>query len=320
MMLLRNRLSLRYTLNTFSCRHQEVASSNNLALLSTSAHQLSSKKNLKEPNGILKKYENFLKNNFPTSYTVYRQIVDGCKWCISDLKMYYVLRKTLRNNKKSIEDLKKEELECLIKTSSDLSKVLTLAVVAPIPLTIYPLALAIVFLPRLVLTHHFWSRQKYKEFFSKNIFLRSRFHYDSLSSMVKINHQQSLPLKFGDINKEVVTVPSFDEMSVLERYHLLRFHQVSLFNGIKKLKERSLLIHCLDDKLRKTLDNSVDKMNEQEIIVQLYMRKIYFENTDDTEFLRKKLVEWLRHSEKFYIKGNEGFLLYAPIIEKGSKC
>uniref|UniRef100_A0A0K0F837 LETM1 domain-containing protein n=1 Tax=Strongyloides venezuelensis TaxID=75913 RepID=A0A0K0F837_STRVS len=312
-MLLRNRLSLRYPLNTYSYRHQEVASSNNLALLSTSAHQLSSKKNLKEPKGILRKYENFRR-----FYTVYRQILDGFKWCVSDLKMYYMLRQTLRNNKKSIEDLKKEELECLIKTSSDLSKVLTLAVLAPLPLTIYPIILAIIFSPRQVLTHHFWSSQKYKEFFSKNIFSRSRFHYDSLLSMVKIYHQQSLPLKFCDINKEVVNIPSFDEMSVLEKYHLLRFHQVSLFNGIKKLKERSYLIHSLDDKLRKTLDISVYKMNEEEIIVQLYMRKIYFENTDDIEYLRKKLVEWLKHSEKFYIKGNEGFLLYAPIIEKGS--
>uniref|UniRef100_A0AAF5DBB7 Letm1 RBD domain-containing protein n=2 Tax=Strongyloides stercoralis TaxID=6248 RepID=A0AAF5DBB7_STRER len=321
MIILRNGLSVRHTVNFLMSQCQKIPSSSNLVLLSTSAHHnMSLKGNVKKPDGALNKYKNFFEINFPTLYAIQRQIFDGCKCCISDLKMYYALRKSQKIDKKNIEDFNRKELECLIKTSSNLSKILIVSVIAVLPFTIYPLALAIIFLPRLTVTHHFWSKKNYKNFLSTNLALKLNFHYHPLLSAIEINQSFSLPLNFRDIKKDFISIPKLEEIDIIQMCHLLRFHQVSLFNGAKNLKERSFLIYCLDKKLREKLDFNIDNMSEEEVVMQLYMRKIYFKNTDDIKVLKKKLKDWLKYSEKFYIKGNESFLLYVPILEKGSNC
>ncbi|CEF67180.1 PDZ domain and LETM1-like domain-containing protein [Strongyloides ratti] len=313
-------LSTRFASSFFIYQHQKIPSSIRLALLSTSVHHMSPKKLSQEPDGILNKCKKSFEMNFPTMYAFQKHLFDGCKSCVSDLKMYNNLRKRQKNNEKSLEDFDKKELECLIKTSSDRTKLYLIAFVAVLPLTIYPLALAIVFLPRISVTHHFWTKKNYKNFFSINVALKYNLHYDSLLSGIKIKESSNLPLKFCEINKDLINIPKLEEMDFEQRFNLSLFHQVSLFNAINNLKEKSFLIYCLDNKLREELNLNVDKMNEEEVIMQLYMRKIYFENTDNVEVLKKKLKEWLKYSGNFYIKGHESFLLYAPIIEKGSSC
>uniref|UniRef100_A0A0N4Z247 PDZ domain-containing protein n=1 Tax=Parastrongyloides trichosuri TaxID=131310 RepID=A0A0N4Z247_PARTI len=309
------KISLKFTTSLLRFHTYETSYGYQRKFSLTSACQLSTGKvDKKQSQGLIQKYEDFLEKNFPKFYVIHKQIVGGCKWCISDLKMYFTLRRALNLNKKKIEDFNRKELECFIQTSSNLGKIITLAIVAPLPFGIYPIALSIIFLPRLALTHHFWGNKKFKEFLALNIASINRAHLGKLFSTVTLNKSCHPPLKYSEITYDNVVLPPLNNLPLDKRYHLHRFHQVSLFNGIRKLDERSELIHCLDNELRRTMNNNLDKMNEQELISQLYMRKITFNKEDDIESLRKQLREWLKYSNNFYRKDNKSLILYAPIL------
>ncbi|CEF67181.1 Hypothetical protein SRAE_2000184600 [Strongyloides ratti] len=69
----------------------------NIQFLSTTVISLSNTQNDKSSVGMFKK-----------------QIVDGCKLCFSELKMYISLRSALKSDKIGIEQFTKKEIECYI--------------------------------------------------------------------------------------------------------------------------------------------------------------------------------------------------------------
>ncbi|CEF67182.1 Hypothetical protein SRAE_2000184700 [Strongyloides ratti] len=173
--------------------------------------------------------------------------------------------------------------------------------------------------PKYVLTRHFWTTPKYKQFLSSNLISKSQAHFVPLLSNIKLKDEISLPVKLSDINDNNISISQLEEMNKIQLYHLLRFYQISPFNGITKLKERALLIHCLDNKLKTENNNSIDTMDEREIVTQLYLRRIIFANEESIDILRERLKEWLKYSDKFYKSENESFSLYVPVLIQGNQ-
>uniref|UniRef100_A0A0N4Z246 Letm1 RBD domain-containing protein n=1 Tax=Parastrongyloides trichosuri TaxID=131310 RepID=A0A0N4Z246_PARTI len=174
-----------------------------------------------------------------------------------------------------------------------------------------------IFAPRQVLTRHFWNSSRRKEFLSLNLSSKSQFHFGPLLSKINFKDGLSPPLNLKDIKQENVTVPALESMEASQMYHLLRLYQISPINGITKLRERSLLLHCLDNQLRNEDYESINVMEENDVITQLYIRRIIFKNDEDVDILRNRLKEWVKYSEGIYEKGNESLILYAPVVAQG---
>uniref|UniRef100_A0A0K0F835 LETM1 domain-containing protein n=1 Tax=Strongyloides venezuelensis TaxID=75913 RepID=A0A0K0F835_STRVS len=173
------------------------------------------------------------------------------------------------------------------------------------------------FAPKQVLTRYYWSPQKRKEFWSAILVSKSQKHFGALLSNIKLNEHLSLPIEISEIDDHNIIVPKLEEMDGTQLYHLLRLYEISPFSGITKLKERSLLIHCLDKKLISENNNTIDSMDESEVITQLYIRRIMFTSDEDINILRERLKTWVKYSGQFYENGNEGLLLYVPVITQG---
>uniref|UniRef100_A0AC35TSI7 LETM1 domain-containing protein n=1 Tax=Rhabditophanes sp. KR3021 TaxID=114890 RepID=A0AC35TSI7_9BILA len=222
--------------------------------MSLSCRQMTPEKP-KEKIGLMKKYENYLEANHPKTYALHRQIIDGCKWCISDLKCYWHIRKGLKSDHLKIETMTKEQLEVYLQ------------------------------------------------------------HFPAISSKVKYGDFVKLPINFAQINSTNVIVPELEALDAAHMYHLLRFHQVSPFNGLTKLRARSLALSTLDNKLRESPE-LITEMKEIEVITQLQIRKINFNEDENEETLRNRLVQWIEVSDKF--RGKDSLHLHAAVVAQSS--
>ncbi|EJW79409.1 hypothetical protein WUBG_09682, partial [Wuchereria bancrofti] len=197
-----------------------------------------------ESKGLMERYESFLSRRYPKVYAVHRMVINGCKWCWSDIKIYYRLKKDLRTKTRQISELKQSELEILLQTKEELLKLAVIVIFIPLPLTVYIFALAVVFFPRLVLTRHFWTNDQRKRFWSTSLKRTAQMHFDPLRKYLqKLDVNVQTPLK--ELKK--LELPEMNTYSLGHLYHLSRLHRVNFLTaGVRGLHDRAEILRHLD--------------------------------------------------------------------------
>ncbi|RCN29953.1 hypothetical protein ANCCAN_24280 [Ancylostoma caninum] len=66
-----------------------------------------------KPGSFSDRYDKFI-SRWPKVHALHRMVVDGSRWCFSDIKVYFRIKRELSAKKKELTDLTMEELEVLI--------------------------------------------------------------------------------------------------------------------------------------------------------------------------------------------------------------
>ncbi|VDO38205.1 unnamed protein product [Haemonchus placei] len=151
-----------------------------------------------KPGSFSARYDAFIAR-WPKVYALHRMVVDGSRWCFSDIKTYIRLKRELSSDARSLESLSMPELEVLVQSGGELAKMLALVVVLQIPGPGDILILLLIFFPRLILTRHFWSDAQRKKFFQidverslKNCSLRSLIGDPSSVEQIRLTNLDQL--------------------------------------------------------------------------------------------------------------------------------
>ncbi|VDM96943.1 unnamed protein product [Thelazia callipaeda] len=245
----------------------------------------------KQPKGLMTSYEAFLSRRYPKAYVVHKMVINGCKWCWSDIKTYYQLKNDLRTNVRKISQLKRSELEILLQMKEELLKVAIIVIFIPIPFTIYIFALAVIFFPRLILTRHFWTNDQRKRFWAENLQRTSRVHVHPLQKYLQgLNVDLQTPLE----RLRELVLPQMSNCSIGHLYHLSRLHRVSFFvHGIRGLHARAEMLRLLDQTL-KFDDSAIDAMEEQQLYQQFFLRRLQYDGLSEVE-MKSLLKNWVQH-------------------------
>ncbi|KAK6105740.1 LETM1-like family protein [Brugia pahangi] len=265
-----------------------------------------------ESRGLMERYESFLSRRYPKVYAVHRMVINGCKWCWSDIKIYYRLKKDLRTKTRQISELKQSELEILLQTKEELLKLAVIVIFIPLPLTVYIFALAVVFFPRLVLTRHFWTNDQRKRFWSTSLKRTAQMHFDPLRKYLqKLDINVQTPLK--ELKK--LELPEMNTYSLGHLYHLSRLHRVSFLTaGVRGLHDRAEILRHLDRLLKE--DTVIDMMNEQQLHEQFYLRRLQYDGLSE-EKMKCLLKNWVQHLTDPCLETS--LFLHVPIFETALK-
>ncbi|VDO30728.1 unnamed protein product [Brugia timori] len=290
-----------------------------------------------ESRGLMERYESFLSRRYPKVYAVHRMVISGCKWCWSDIKIYYRLKKDLRTKTRQISELKQSELKILLQCPSEITHIITLlmllqipvvgeslctkeellklaviVIFIPLPLTVYIFALAVVFFPRLVLTRHFWTIDQRKRFWSISLKRTAQMHFDPLRKYLqKLDVNVQTPLK--ELKK--LELPEMNTYSLGHLYHLSRLHRVSFLTaGVRGLHDRAEILRHLDRLLKE--DTVIDMMNEQQLHEQFYLRRLQYDGLSE-EKMKCLLKNWVQHLTDPCLETS--LFLHVPIFETALK-
>uniref|UniRef100_A0A915E8C3 Metallophosphoesterase 1 n=1 Tax=Ditylenchus dipsaci TaxID=166011 RepID=A0A915E8C3_9BILA len=256
---------------------------------------------------LMKKYEAYLEDNFPKFYSLHRLVVDGTKSCFSDLKSYWSIRKDLNNQTRELSDLSMKELAIYVQTREDIVKLLAIGAIAPLPMAMPTLALAIIFFPRFVLTRHFWTEDQRKQFWSRMIKDQSKKHFPALTNYIK---QANPEIPVDARTAAQIKVPPLEECSFLHLYHLTRIHGAFVISGSRSLRRRAQALQRLDDLMANNLED-LKHLSGTDLHSQLYLRKIYYDDCTTEERMRESLREWLMVSPYFK---SESLYLHLPVF------
>uniref|UniRef100_A0A914VTN5 Letm1 RBD domain-containing protein n=1 Tax=Plectus sambesii TaxID=2011161 RepID=A0A914VTN5_9BILA len=286
-----------------------------LRLLSTQTQDLPK---APQPPGLMKRYEDWLESNFPKYYhRVHRVIVDGSKSTLKDIRLYWNVRKDMRNGR-PISALNKEELEVLIQCPNEMVHMFWLVVLLQIPLVGDVLIIAIIFLPRLILTRHFWTPDQREEFWSYTIKERQGRHYRPVAQALQEHSIQS-PLTYEDLSRLAVNtdpLPDPRSLSFLEKYHLCRAYGIlPTFGCIDRLERRTIAIQAHDLIIAK---ENLDDVNAAELHKYMHLRQLAFWGKSDSE-MRESIRRWLNFSTGGKANAPLTLLMYAPILLGGIK-
>ncbi|KAL3997295.1 LETM1-like family protein [Acanthocheilonema viteae] len=266
-----------------------------------------------QPKGWMERYEAFLSRRYPKAYAVHKMVMNGCKWCWSDIKTYYRLKKDLRTKTRQISELKRPELEILLQTKEELLKLGIIVILIPLPFTVFIFALAVVLFPRFVLTRHFWTSDQRKKFWSTNLRRIARMHFNPLRKSLQ-NLDVNVQVSLKELKK--LELPEINTYSLGHLYHLSKLHGVSLLTaGVRGLHDRAELLRYLDHSL-KNEDTAIDMMSEQQLYEQFYLRRLQYDGLSE-EKMKCLLKNWVRHLTDPHLK--TPLFLHLPIFETALK-
>ncbi|KAM3721728.1 LETM1 domain-containing protein [Dirofilaria immitis] len=267
----------------------------------------------KQPKGWMARYESFLSRRYPKAHAVHKMVIDGYKWCWSDIKTYYQLKKDLRTKTRQISELKRSELEILLQCPSEITHIITLLVLLQIPVVGESLCVLLVFFPQLVLTRHFWTNDQQKRFWSISLKRTARMHIQPLRKYLQ-NLNVNLQASLEELKK--LELPEMNTYSIGHLYHLSRLHRVSLLTGgIRGFHDRAEMLRHLDHLLRNE-DTTIDMMSEQQLCEQFYLRRLQYDGLT-TEKMKCLLKNWIQHMTDPCLK--TPLFLHAPAFETALK-
>uniref|UniRef100_A0A915C7E2 Letm1 RBD domain-containing protein n=2 Tax=Parascaris univalens TaxID=6257 RepID=A0A915C7E2_PARUN len=258
------------------------------------------------PTGLMGRYECFLKTRAPRAYTIHKMVVDGSKWCISDIKIYFALRRELASGSRSLADLTQNELEILIQCPTEILHIVVLLILLQIPIIGESLCVAIVFFPRLVLTRHFWTNEQRKDFWIASMKRSANLHFKPIRDRLR-KLGITIPASIRDLRS--LKTPPLEALSFTHLYHLCRIHHIIPFMGVRHLHRRANALRQLDRHLLHS--EAVDAMSDQQLYLQLYLRRLqYYGMTIDE--MRVLLKKWVHYSSAPGLKTSE--YLHAPAL------
>lgn len=268
----------------------ELIKANTIRLMCYTSQRVFGSNSLPESSGIFEKVKSFGKRRAAGARSVYRRVIDGSKWCVSDIKTYYILKRDLARGVRTVAQLQQNELEILIQTNEELFKLVIVLILIPLPLTVYLFAVAITFCPRLILTRHFWTNEQRRSFWTDTLNNSVNSHLRPIGEELK-RMKVNLPSSIDGL-KEVET-PQIETLSLIHLYHLARLHHLAPFAGTKGLYSRAQILRQLDYFLSRS--GAVDEMNDQQLYLHLYLRRLQSCNMS-TEEMRNLLKKWIQYS------------------------
>ncbi|KAJ1363155.1 hypothetical protein KIN20_022947 [Parelaphostrongylus tenuis] len=247
-----------------------------------------------KPGSFSERYDRFVAR-WPKIYAYHRMVVDGSRWCYSDVKTYIRVRRELLSNRRKLNDLSMDELEVLVQMRMDLPKMSLTAVPLLLPFGFYIIGFAIIFFPRLVLTRHFWTDAQRKEFFRKEVLESMR--YSSQAKEV-IGNPSSV---------EDVRLPKLEHVGANVLVALAAVYSMLPLPGIgRRFMQRCEAVRQLD----KVIVGNIESLTERQLNFHLFIRRIVIPtNASDSE-MRNLLTKWI----KFTSHLDDGAYLFAPIF------
>ncbi|PAV76521.1 hypothetical protein WR25_13648 [Diploscapter pachys] len=236
------------------------------------------------------KYEKFL-SQWPKILSLHRMVMDGSRWCFSDVKSYFSVKSDLYKGVRKIDQLTVPELEVQVQMMTEGPKMAVVCILLPLPLTVYIIGAAIIFFPRLVLTRHFWSDEQRFEYFHREVY-DSQFR--TLPGLITLYKKpQDVPQKFEDLDINV-------------QFSLLRLHGIYPipFLGMKRLLKRMEFLKELDKQIRP----KINSLTERQLIFNLYIRRLDF-SLLTADQMRETLRKWVEFSSNL---SNVQYL-FAPV-------
>ncbi|XGW20069.1 hypothetical protein V3C99_003707 [Haemonchus contortus] len=230
-----------------------------------------------KPGSFSARYDAFIAR-WPKVYALHRMVVDGSRWCFSDIKTYIRLKRELSSDARSLESLSMPELEVLVQMPTELPRVVVTAVLVPIPFGFYVIGFAIIFFPRLILTRHFWSDAQRKKFFQIDV-------ERSLKNC-------SLRTLIGDPSSiEQVRLTSLDQLNFETLIALSALHAMYPWPGVR----RRFALRCKTMRLLdRVVENNLNSLTERQLHFHLYIRRIEVQPNSSESELRKALKDWMR--------------------------
>jgi len=200
----------------------------------------------------------------------------------------------------------------LIQCPAELLHLLTLVILLQIPIIGDSLLIALIFLPRLVLTRHFWTPEQRCRFWTINLNRRQRWHYapiiDDLTRLQKIDIH---PMSYRKLaNVQLSSISSF---GFIHQFHLYRSNAIfGLIGGATAINRRCRLLAQLD---RLISARGIDQLDAQELHKQLYLRQLAFANQSIDE-MRQSLQQWCHFSAELSLTNARhlSLMAHAPIL------
>jgi len=239
---------------------------------------------------------------------IWHTVRDGSKSFLADCRSFIGISARLFNTKMSTESfmqtLTQRELETFYLMSRDLQKVILLGVIILMPFTFVLVGIAIIFLPRLILTHHFWSLAQRSEFMQicvddrlslANAFLRPRMlEYIKTKFLRWPQH----PYDFEYLHFLAEQDLSSAIMSASHRFHLCRLQQCGFVYSflLSNPLDKHPRICALNEMDRRLSPTDIATMNGKQIERQLYMRTICIDGLSN-DSLRMILQKWAHFAQ-----------------------
>ncbi|KAK6729546.1 hypothetical protein RB195_006535 [Necator americanus] len=246
-----------------------------------------------KPGSFSDRYDKFIAQ-WPKVHTLHRMVVDGSRWCFSDIKTYLRIKRELSSKVKTLADLSMAELEVLVQMPIELPRVAVTAVLIPLPFGFYVVGFAIIFFPRLVLTRHFWSDVQRKEFFQ----------IDVARSMT--NSAFLLGIVGNPASVEGLRLPNVEELRGDVLIALSAIHSMYPFPGIRRrFQQRCKAMRQLD----KVVGANIGSLTARQLHFHLFIRRI--SNTGNSEAeMRRILKSWLEFTKNL----DDAAYLCAPVF------
>ncbi|KAK6029549.1 PDZ/DHR/GLGF domain protein, partial [Ostertagia ostertagi] len=201
-----------------------------------------------KPGSFSARYEAFI-SRWPTIHGLHRMVVDGSRWCFSDIKTYIRLKRELSSDARTLENLSMPELEVLVQMPTELPRVAVCAVLLPLPFGFYVIAFAIILFPRFILTRHFWSDRQRTKFFQMDIE-----HSLANTSLRKIIGNPS--------SVEQVRLPNLNQLSFEALIALSSLHSIYPLPGVR----RRFTLRCKAMRqLDKILESNLKSLTERQL-------------------------------------------------------
>uniref|UniRef100_A0A8R1E1E0 LETM1 domain-containing protein n=1 Tax=Caenorhabditis japonica TaxID=281687 RepID=A0A8R1E1E0_CAEJA len=241
------------------------------------------------------KYEQFI-GKWPKVLALHRTVVEGSRWCFSDVKIYLKTRRALSSGQRKITDLTVDELETLVQIPVEGPKMAVITALLPMPLTIYIFAFAVIFFPRLVLTRHFWSDKQRREFFQLEV------------TKALISGEELLKTYGNSSKSDEQKLKPLDKVDSSESLLLHGLHSMYLLPGSsKRIEKRMEALRVLDN----LMPTVIDGFNERQLVFHCYIRKIDIGSKNAAE-----MRDSLREYTKFTSRMPNNTYLYASALFK----
>jgi len=276
----------------------------------------------------LDKFERWLETKHPKAYKMQQKVVNGGRHCFADLKVFVRVSSSLKQGK-PLDQFTRQELEVYLLTPNDIQKLAVIAFVIALPMTIFILAIALAFFPRLLLTRHFWSLAQTEQFRSIILEKRRLHHYEKIAESLaneiqKLEDSSTSAFDFFQAIKnppvtlrqlenyaEIIQRVKVDSLPPLCQVHLSRAHGLWTWgwgsNGAIRLRRHAEILAVLDSKLRM---EKVDDMTLSDLKQSLYIRQFdILKLTDESE--RQLLKDWLNLTKR---NSSEAVILHSPIL------
>ncbi|TKR92817.1 hypothetical protein L596_007394 [Steinernema carpocapsae] len=217
-------------------------------------------------------------------------VTDGCKWCVSDMKTYYRIRRDLSQGRRTLTDLTTDELESYVQCPPELAYIGLLLFLLQIPIVGETIVFFVLFFPRIILTRHFWSNEQRKEFWAHSLKVSAARHYQPILENLKVSNKDiTIPTEF--VNLKDVKIAPLIEFPYSHIVRLCMIHRCFPVPSVKRLAHRAEVLRELDSRQLNDL-HLVDEMDDQQLYMHLFIRRLQYEGKTVPE-MRELLKTWL---------------------------